>query len=82
MGICPQSVAYAKRVDKKGIPELTELVKSGKVAVSAAARMADEPPESRKIVDEARTQIKQGKSPISVPYFVKLCQKLTISRRR
>ena len=31
MGICPQSVAYAKRVDKKGIPELAGLVNSGKV---------------------------------------------------
>ena len=64
MGICPQSVAYAKRVDKKGIPELAELVRSGKVAVSAAARVADEPPEVQKsVVDEARTQIQEGKKP-------------------
>ena len=61
MGICPQSVAYAKRVDKKGIPELAGLVRSGKVAVSAAAEVADEPPEVQKsVVDEARIQIQKG----------------------
>lgn len=64
MGISHQTVAYAKRVDQKGVPGLAELVRSGKVAVSAAAEVADESPEiQEKIVDKSRTQIKEGNKP-------------------
>lgn len=38
MGISHQTVIYAEKVAKKGIPELVGLVNSGKVAVSAAAK--------------------------------------------
>jgi hypothetical protein len=38
MGISHQTVIFAEKVAKKGIPELAGLVNSGKVAVSAAAK--------------------------------------------
>jgi ParB-like chromosome segregation protein Spo0J len=64
MGISHQTVSFAKKVVNKGIPKLTEMVESGDVAVSAAARVASNPPEvQEKIVEKAATQIQEGNKP-------------------
>jgi hypothetical protein len=61
MGISHQTVSYAKKVVNKGIPKLKEMVESGDIAVSAAAKVAPYPPEvQRKIVEKAVTQIQEG----------------------
>jgi hypothetical protein len=39
MGVSHQTVSYAKKVEKKGIPELARMVESGDIAVSAAAKL-------------------------------------------
>lgn len=64
MGISHQTVSYAKKVDKKGIPELKMIVESGKLAVSAAKKVASYPTEvQEKIVEKVITQINAGKHP-------------------
>lgn len=44
----PRSVESAKKVMKRGTPELVGAVESGKIPVSAAEKIADEPPEEQK----------------------------------
>jgi len=64
MGISHQTVASAKRVANKGIPDLKKLVESGDVTVSAAAKVASCPMDvQEKIVEKALTQIQEGKKP-------------------
>ena len=64
MDVSHQTVSFAKKVVKEGIPELREMVESGDIAVSAAAKVASCNPEVQgKIVESARTQIKEGKRP-------------------
>jgi ParB-like chromosome segregation protein Spo0J len=64
MGISHQTVSFAKKVAKKGIPELKKMVESGEVAVSAAARVASNTPEIQgKIVEKAVIQIQEGSKP-------------------
>jgi hypothetical protein len=64
MDVSHQTVSFAKRVVKEGIPELKEMVESGDIAVSAAAKVASCSHEIQgKIVESARTRIKEGKRP-------------------
>jgi ParB-like chromosome segregation protein Spo0J len=64
MGVSHQTVSYAKKVSKKGIPELVELAKSGKIAVSAAAKVAAlESQVQTKVVEKFETEIKKGNHP-------------------
>jgi len=70
MGISHQTVSYAKKVDKKGIPELKMIVESGDVAVSAAAKVASRSSEvQEKFVEYAKNQIKDGKHPKIAAYI-------------
>ncbi|MEI6232912.1 MAG: ParB N-terminal domain-containing protein [Planctomycetota bacterium] len=50
MKVSERSGASARKVLKKGVPELVEAVNSGGVAVSAAAVVADLPPEQQKLI--------------------------------
>lgn len=62
MGISPQTVIFAGKVAKKGIPELAGLVNSGKVAVSAAAKATSLPPDTQRIVvEKVEEKILKGK---------------------
>jgi hypothetical protein len=71
MGVSHQSVSSAKRVVKKGIPDLIKMVESGDVAVSAAAKVASFPIEvQEKIVEKALTQIQEGKKP-KIPAIIR-----------
>lgn len=64
MNISHQTVSYAKNVVQKGIPELKMIVESGKLAVSAAKKVASYPPEvQEKIVEKVITQIDAGMHP-------------------
>jgi hypothetical protein len=64
MGVSPQSVAYAVKILKKGIPELIGLAESGKIAVSSAAKVAGLPPEDQKVVvEKAKDLIQEGEKP-------------------
>jgi hypothetical protein len=64
MGVSHQTVSFAKAVSKKGIPELAQLAESGKVAVSAAARVtALDPQIQAQIVDRVEIRIKEGRHP-------------------
>lgn len=64
MQISHQTVTYAKKVASKGIPKLAKMVESGDVAVSAASKVASQPPEAQeKILKIIETQIKGGKKP-------------------
>lgn len=64
MNISHQTVSYAKNVVQKGIPELKMIVESGKLAVSAAKKVASYPSEvQEKIVEEVITQIDAGRHP-------------------
>jgi ParB-like chromosome segregation protein Spo0J len=62
MAVSHQTVMYADKVVKKGIPELAGLVNAGKLKVSAAAQAAVLPPEFQKeVVERAVECIKDGK---------------------
>jgi len=64
MGISHQTVSYAKKVVKKGIPGLKMNVESGTIAVSAAAKVASYPSDvQEKIVEKVITQIDAGTHP-------------------
>jgi len=64
MGVSHQTVSFAKKVTKKGIPELAKLVESGDVAVSAAAMAVSHPADVQKnIVEKVEAEIKDGKNP-------------------
>jgi hypothetical protein len=64
MGVSHQTVSFAKKVSAKGIPALVKLVESGKVAVSAAAKVTSLPSNSQaKIVKSAEIQLKEGTRP-------------------
>jgi hypothetical protein len=64
MDVSHQTVSFAKKVVQEGIPELKEMVESGDIAVSAAAKVASCSHEIQgKIVERARTRIKEGKRP-------------------
>jgi len=62
MGVSHQTVMYAEKVAKKGIPKLAELVNSGKVAVSAAANATSLAAESQQmVVAKVEEKLKDGK---------------------
>jgi RNA polymerase-interacting CarD/CdnL/TRCF family regulator len=62
MGVSHQTVIYAEKVAKKGIPELAGLVNSGKVAVSAAANATSLAAESQQmVVAKVEEKLKDGK---------------------
>jgi hypothetical protein len=62
MGISHQTVMYAEKVTKEGIPELAGLVNSGKVAVSAAAKATSLLPDTQRILAEkVEEKILRGK---------------------
>ena len=62
MGVSHQTVMYAEKVAKKGIPELAGLVNSGKVAVSAAANATSLAAESQQmVVAKVEEKLKDGK---------------------
>ena len=64
MGVSHITVSYAKRVSKKGSPELIKLAESGKVAVSAAAKVTSLDHQLQaKVVERVETKIKEGKHP-------------------
>ncbi len=64
MGVSHQTVSFAKKAIKKGIPELADLVKTGMVAVSAAAKAAAQPKDvQQKVVEKAKERAKEGKRP-------------------
>lgn len=64
MGVSHQTVSFAKKVVKEGIPELKKMVESGDVAVSAAAKVTSRSSHVQgKIVENAATLIKEGKNP-------------------
>lgn len=64
MGVSHQTVSFAKKVVKEGVPGLKKIVESGEVAVSAAAKVASRPANvQEKIVEKAEIQIKEGKHP-------------------
>ena len=64
MGVSHQTVSFAKKVVKEGIPELKKMVESGDVAVSAAAKVTSRPSDVQvKIVENAATLIQEGKNP-------------------
>jgi ParB-like chromosome segregation protein Spo0J len=64
LGVSHQTVAYAKKVSKKGIPDLIKMVESGEAKVSTAAKVASHPVEvQEKIVEKALNQIQEGKKP-------------------
>ena len=53
-----------RKWSREGIPELKKMVESGDVAVSAAAKVTSRPSDVQgKIVQNAETQIKEGKNP-------------------
>lgn len=58
--VSPRSVAHAAKVVEKAIPELADAVRSGEVAVSTAAAIADEPEEvQRELVAEGPKAIRE-----------------------
>ena len=62
MNVSPQSVAYAIQVLENGNRELIELVESGKIKVSDAAKVSDQTPEvTEMVVEKAINKIKEGK---------------------
>jgi rubrerythrin len=64
MGVSHSSIASAIKVIENGNPKLIKLVESGKISVSIAAKVADEPPEVQEsIVEEAIIEILEGKKP-------------------
>jgi hypothetical protein len=64
IGVSPQTVSSAKKVVKKGIPELKNLVVSGDIAVGAAVIVASYPVKvQEEIIEKAVTQIQEGKKP-------------------
>lgn len=64
MGVSHASVSYAKKVVLLGIPELEQMVKAGRLPVSAAAKVADLLPDDQmKVVADVETRLKEGKKP-------------------
>ena len=64
MGVSHQTVSFAKNVATKGIPELSQYVESGDLAVSAASKIASQPIEKQeKAIQLIKTQIRDGKKP-------------------
>jgi hypothetical protein len=64
MGVSHQTVMYAEKVAKNGIPKLAELVNSGKVAVSAAAKATSlTTDQQQQIAEKAEDRIKDNKHP-------------------
>jgi len=64
MGVSHQTVSFAKKVTIKGVPGLVSLAESGKVAVSAAARVTSLDEESQvRIVERIEAEIGEGKHP-------------------
>ncbi len=62
--VSPRTITDAKKVDKKGTPELNQAVADGTLRVSDAAKIADETAgEQNQAVDAARTGKKRGTSP-------------------
>jgi DNA-directed RNA polymerase subunit F len=62
MGVSHQTVSFAKKVVKKGIPELAGLVRSGIVAVSAGAKATSLSAESQQmVVEKVEEMVKDGK---------------------
>jgi ParB-like chromosome segregation protein Spo0J len=63
MGVSRQSVIHAKNV-AKATPELARLVEAGDVAVSSAAKVASQDPETQaQIVERVKAEIEAGKKP-------------------
>lgn len=48
MNVSPRSVEYASKVLREGVPELAAAVRRGGVAISAAAELAELPPEQQR----------------------------------
>jgi hypothetical protein len=63
MGVSHQTVVYAEKVAKNGIPKLAELVNSGKVAVSAAAKATSLTTDQQQVAEKAEDRIKDNKHP-------------------
>lgn len=64
MGVSHQTVSSAKKVSTNGIPELSKIVESGDLSVSAAAKVTPFDDQTQaKIVEKVQTQIKEGKRP-------------------
>lgn len=62
MGISHQTVMYAEKVTKDGIPELAGLVNSGKVAVSAVAKATTLTADlQQKVAEKAEERIRENK---------------------
>lgn len=59
--VSPDSVDRAKKVQRDGVPALVEAVDAGEVSVSAAAEVADLPPEVQEdIVDAGPERVKEA----------------------
>lgn len=63
-GVSSRTVGHAAKITEKGVPELVEAVKGGQMAVSAASRVADLPPEEqvraiRGEIDEANAALER-----------------------
>jgi ParB-like chromosome segregation protein Spo0J len=52
MGISHQTVSLAKKIKTSGIPELAQMVETNKMAVRAAAMVAELPEEQQKVVQD------------------------------
>ena len=50
VNVSSRSVESANKVKRDGVPELTEAVKTGKISVSSAARIADLPPDDQRTI--------------------------------
>jgi len=61
--VSEDSIQQARKVRTKAVPEVAEAVESGKMPVSAAAKLADAPPEEQR---EAVARVERGEKRISV----------------
>ncbi len=60
LNVSPRTVAHAKTVLDRGVPELVAMVEAGEMAVSAAAEIAKQPPEEQPAAIVAHNHRAQG----------------------